>query len=268
MKKNTLTAALLASAALLVLSVSAARAAAGIELKPNDAQGQLQILIDGKEALVYQYGKDVDMPHLYPVRSPAGKLLTIQKTAPYPHHRSIWFGDKVQLDGQALPVSFYDPLYSQTDKKDSHSPYRNRIRHVKFLTQESTAAGANIRAQLIWEADLGKLPVLDEVRSLHVTALGGGEYFLDCRFEITAAYGDITFRSDRTHYAWPYIRMHPQFAAKHPVGRAGQSGKGQIAPAPRKRGPASSPIRKEPSAKRPSWGSQPAGSITRARWMD
>ena len=235
MKRNTLSGVLLlASIALTLLPSSVARAAAGVELKADEAQGQLQILIDGKEALVYQYGKEVDMPHLYPVRSPASKLLTVQKSNPYPHHRSIWFGDKVQLAGQAQPVSFYDPLYSQVDKKDPHSPYRNRIRHVKFLTQESTAAGANIKAQLIWEADLGKVPVMDEIRCLRVTPLAGGEYFLDCRFEITAAYGDVTFRSDKTHYAWPYIRMHPQFAAERPQSSAQvkpEKGKTTVAPA-------------------------------------
>ncbi len=186
--------------------------AARIELKRDDNQGTLQVLLGGREAFVYQYGH-VDMPHLYPVQSPSGKLLTIQKTDPYPHHRSVWFGDTVQLEGQP-PVSFYQPLYSQVDKKDPKSAYRDRIRHVKFLAEEVKDGQANLEMQLVWEANLGQVPVMDDVRRMRVVSLGNGEYFLDCKFTVTAAYGDVTFRSDQAHYAWPYVRMHPQFAVE------------------------------------------------------
>jgi hypothetical protein len=186
--------------------------AARLELKQDDGQGTLQVLLDGKEAFVYQYGH-VDMPHLYPVHSPSGKLLTIQKTDPYPPHRSVWFGDTVQLEGQRQ-TSFYQPLYSQVDKKDPQSPYRDRIRHVKFLAAEVADGRANLGMQLLWEADLGNLPVMDDVREIRVVPLGNGEYFLDCRFTVTAAYGDVTFRSDQAHYAWPYIRIQPQFSGQ------------------------------------------------------
>ena len=185
---------------------------ARIELKRDDQQGTLQVLLGGREAFVYQYGH-VDMPHLYPVQSPSGKLLTIQKTEPYPHHRSIWFGDTVQLAGQPQ-TSFYQPYYSQVDKKDPQSAYRERIRHVKFLTTEVKDGQANLELQLVWEANLGQVPVLDDVRRMRVVALGHGEYFLDCKFTVTAAYGEVTFRSDQAHYAWPYVRMHPQFAVQ------------------------------------------------------
>jgi len=191
---------------------AAPAAAARIELKRDDAQGTLQVLLDGREAFVYQYGH-VDMPHLYPVQSPTGKSLTIQKTDPYPHHRSVWFGDDVELAGHRR-ASFYAPLYTQVNKQDPQSPYRDRIRHVKFLAEEITDGQANLEAQLRWEADLGEVPVMDELRRIRVVPLGGGQYFLDCTFTVTAAYGDVTFRSDAVHYAWPYVRMHPQFAVE------------------------------------------------------
>jgi hypothetical protein len=190
----------------------ASAGAARIELKRDDEQGTLQVLLGGKEAFTYQYGH-VDMPHLYPLQSPSGKLLTIQKTEPYPHHRSVWFGDTVQREGQPQ-TSFYQPLYTQVDKTDPKSPYRDRIRHVKFLTTEVKDGQANLEMQLIWEANLGQVPVMDELRQMRVVALGHGEYFLDCKFTVTAAYGDVTFRSDQAHYAWPYVRMHPQFAVE------------------------------------------------------
>jgi hypothetical protein len=83
---------------------------------------------------------------------------------------------------------------------------------VKFLAAEVADGRANLGMQLLWEADLGKLPVMDDVREILVVPLGSGEYLLDCKFTVTAAYGDVTFRSDRAHYAWPYVRIHPQFS--------------------------------------------------------
>ena len=56
--------------------------------------------------------------------------------------------------------------------------------------------------------------LLDERRDMRVVALGEGEYFLDITFTLTAAHGDVAFVSDSTHYAWPYIRMNPQFSVQ------------------------------------------------------
>lgn len=201
---------LLSVVTLALTTALAAAEPARVELQRADDQGTLQVLLDGKEAFVYQYGH-VDLPHLYPVRSPSGQLLTVQKADPYPHHRSVWFGDTVELAGHAK-VSFYQPYYSQVDKKDPASPYRERIRHVKFVAADVQDGQAKLEMQLIWEADLGKVPYMDDLRQIRVVPLGRGEYFLDCTFTISAAYGDVTFRSDQTHYAWPYVRMHPQFS--------------------------------------------------------
>lgn len=208
---------LTAITAVLLVGIPQAHAA-GVELIHDDAKGHLQILIDGKEAMVYQYGEKIDLPHYFPVRSPSGKLLTVQMTDPFPHHRSFWFADTIQLAGQGAPMSFYNALYSQANKKQRiQGPYRERIRHVKFLKENVTTEGATIASQLIWEGEFGKLPVMEEVRRIRIVPLGKGEYFLDCDFKITAAYGDVTIRSDPVHYAWPFIRMHPQFAVERPA---------------------------------------------------
>lgn len=206
-------------ATLLILILAAARLPAAergtVALHRDDSQGQMQILIDGKEALVYQYGKDADVAHYYPVRSPSGKLLTVEVPEPYPHHRSFWFADNVQLEGQPKSADLFNALYSQADgKKELKAPYRVRIRHVKFLDEEAAPGRATIKSQSIWEGNFGETPLVDETRAIRVVPLGHGEYFLDCRFQVTAAYGNVTFRSDATHYAWPYVRMHPQFAVE------------------------------------------------------
>ena len=183
---------------------------ARIELKSDEAQGQLQILIDGREALVYQYGQQVDLPHYYPVRSPSGKLLTIQRNDPYPHHRSVWFADTVELAGKRK-ASFYSALYSRADAKDPQSPFRDHVRHVEFLPQSIKGNVATLGMRLVWEMDLN-VPVLDEQRQMRIAAWEGGEYFVDLTFTLTASYGDVTFVSDTAHYAWPYVRIHPQFS--------------------------------------------------------
>lgn len=185
-----------------------------IEFKRNDDKGQLQILIRGKEALVYCYGKELDLPHFYPVRSPSGKSMTVQQTEPFPHHRSFWFADTVQIAGQRQ-ASFYNALYSGVgDRQNPQPPFRDRVRHIDFTPQSSGTQEAAIGMRLLWEMDDGKIPVLDEVRDLRVVVLGDGEYFLDLRFQLTAGYADVTFRSDAVHYAWPFIRLNADFNAE------------------------------------------------------
>ena len=183
-----------------------------IKLVQDDAKGQLQVLLDGKEAIVYCYGQELDLVHYFPVRSPSGKSMTIQKTEPYPHHRSFWFGDKVQLPGQRA-VNFYAALYSRQDRKDPNSPFKDRVRHVEFVPQKLPENAAVIKSKLVWEMDR-KTAILNELREMRVVPLDEGQYFLDITFTLSAPTDDVTFVSDWVHYAWPYIRMHPVFSGK------------------------------------------------------
>jgi len=182
-----------------------------IDFKQDDSKGQMQVLIGGKEALVYVYAKDWDLPHLYPVRSPSGKSMTVERTEPYPHHRSFWFADTVQLAGQRQ-ASFYFALESGTgDKKNLQPPFRDHVRHVAFTERQPGAGKAQLGLKLVWEMDDGKTPVLNEARQMRIVALGEGEYFLDITFTLKASYGEVTFKSDGAHYAWPYVRMNSDF---------------------------------------------------------
>ena len=184
-----------------------------IEFARDDAKGQMRVLIDGREAIVYQYGKDLDMAHFYPVRSPGGRSMTVQHPTPYPHHRSFWFADKVRLEGERT-VEFYASLYSGPNgHKDPKPPFKDHIRHVRFIEGPATRDSADITMTLVWEMD-GTKPVLDELRRMHVAALGNGEYVLDLTFTLTASYGDVAFVSDAVHYAWPYVRMNSEFSVE------------------------------------------------------
>ena len=183
---------------------------ARIEFQRDDHQGRMQVLIDGREAFGYCYGGAVDLPHYFPVRSPSGKLLTIEQTEPYPHHRSVWFADTVRLEGRRR-ASFYNALYTRVTRDDPTSPFRDRIRHVEFLPATAEGGQAKIGMRLLWEMDLN-VPVLDELRRMQIVALGQGEYFVDIMFTLTASYGDVAFESDAVHYAWPFVRMSPEFS--------------------------------------------------------
>ncbi|MCP4377281.1 MAG: hypothetical protein GY794_14030 [bacterium] len=187
-----------------------------IEFRNDTKTATRTVMIDGKEAFVYRHGDDLETTCFYPVRSPSGKLMTLKiadakKKQNYPHHRSFWFTDKIQLEGHR-EVNFYASYYDHIDKKDPKSPFRNRIKHVKFLPTEVQAGKPVARTgmKLLWEADR-KTPYLDETRDMRIVALGNGQYFLDITFTVTATYGNVRFASDSVHYAWPYVRMHPQF---------------------------------------------------------
>jgi hypothetical protein len=187
--------------------------ASRIKLLRQDDKGQMAVTIDGREALVYQYGPDVDVAHYYPVRSPSGKSMTVQKTQPFPHHRSFWFGDTVRLAGETRSASFYAPLYSGKDPKDPKPPFRDHVRHLEFEPGKVTRDQAHIGMKLVWEMDANK-PVMDEQRKMRIVALDEGQYFLDVTYTVTAAHGDVAFVSDWVHYAWPYLRMNKEFSVE------------------------------------------------------
>jgi len=191
-------------------SVAQAAEKSPVEIGHDDEAGQMRVLIDGQEAFVYQHSKDVDLPHFFPLRSPGGKSMTVQHPNPYPHHRSVWFGDKVKLEGER-PVSFYNALYSSADKKNPAAPFKDHVRHLEFSKTTLTGKQAALSERLVWEMDHIK-PVLDELREITVVALGGGEYLLDINFKLTAAHGEVKFVSDSVHYAWPYVRMNTAFS--------------------------------------------------------
>ena len=138
-------------------------------------------------------------------------MLTVEEAPPYPHHQSFWFGDTVQLEGQRR-ASFYDAINSRIDKQDPLSPFHDQILHVAFLPEKQIAPDqVETGMKHLWQIDQ-KVPVLDQEQRVRIVALGEGQYFLDLSYRVTASYGNVDFVSDAVHYAWPYVRMHPQFS--------------------------------------------------------
>ena len=212
----------------LLICTCAVTAASGVELQRDDDASQLTILVDGREAVVYQYAPQYALPHYWPIRSPSGKLLTVQHPDPYPHHRSLWIADKIQAV-DAPPVDFYHCWKNYREPNAPNSGFRHFIRHQQFGTLKSDGNSATIEATLRWIVSDAQ-PVLDEHRRLRVVALGASEVLIDLTWEIKASYGDVRFLSDKVHYAWPFVRMHPQFSGEqggtitNDRGRKGQSG--------------------------------------------
>jgi len=185
-----------------------------VELRRDEAAGRLQILIDGREVIVYQYASTLDLPHYWPMNSPSGKNMLVRQTEPYPHHRSFWFADTVRLNG-GREVRLYNAFYSgqKTGENMYAPPYRDRIRHLRFTRLEAKGGMAAVDTELIWEMD-GDPPILKEERRLAIYVLTEGEYFLDLTFELTSALGEVEFISDDVHYAWPYLRLEARWGGE------------------------------------------------------
>ncbi len=157
-----------------------------IHLQQDDLLGRLQVTIDGQEAFAFNYGSDVDLPHFYPLRGPTGQSLLVQHPEPYPHHRAFWFADTVQREGLRRG-NFYEAYYTGPGGREHPGPpFRDHIRHVRFVNGPALERVAQLEEQLVWEIDQD-VPVLDEHRQLRIVALGAGEYLLDITFRVTAA---------------------------------------------------------------------------------
>ena len=190
-------------------------AADGITLKEDKGAGRLTVLIDGREAFVYRYSDWWDLPHYWPFRSPSGKNMLVQKTEPYPHHRSFWFADTIRFEG-GRPVSTYNSLYTgqEIGAGAYGPPFNDWVNHIRFTRLEAEGPRAIVEADLRWKMD-GDRSILDEKRRVLIHVLGRNEYLLDMTFILTAAYGDVEFVSDDVHYAWPYLRMNTMFSGEN-----------------------------------------------------
>ncbi len=206
--------AILLAAGLAALA-GCAKAPPAVTLDRDDAAGTLTVLVGGRPALTFQYGESLDLAHYWPMRSPSGRQLLVQRTEPYPHHRSFWFADTVRLEGHR-EADFYNALTSGARAEDGGygPPFSDRIRHVGFLVLEAAGPRAVVESELVWEMD-GSRPVLEERRRLVVHSLGDGEYLLDIEWTLRAAHGDVHFASDDVHYAWPYLRIDPAFSGEN-----------------------------------------------------
>lgn len=207
----------LAACALLVTHVASAQneptPSRGVTVTNDGEANTLTFAIAGREAFVYQYASHFAIPHIWPLRAPSGNSLTVQKTEPFPHHRSLWIVDKVRLsDG---PVTdFYHEWKNLKDAKHPEKGHASFIRHERLdLPEAEPATRAEATAHLTWFVG-ETTPVLDQSWTFQLEDLGEGEFLLELSWELRAAYGDVQFLSDWVHYAWPYVRMEPRYSGE------------------------------------------------------
>lgn len=181
-----------------------------VEVNRDEEAHKVAVAIDGTEVFAYQHSPDDPLPHYWPLKSPSGKLLTVQYPGHHAHHRSMWITDLVQAEG--LPaIDFYHCWKNFREPENKESGYRHFIRHHKFGEVKAEENRALVEAHLQWIANETE-PILDDHRTLRVTALGEGEYLIDLEWKLTPTNRNVTFRSDDVHYAWPYLCMHSQFS--------------------------------------------------------
>lgn len=173
----------------------------------------LRVEIDRAEAFSYRYDDQYAIPHVWPLRSPEGQPMLVQHPDPYPHHRSLWIADRVKIaDGRE--VDFYHCWKNYRDPDHPEQGYKSSIRHTGFESRDASANRASFVATLDWVID-GDTTALRERRAFRTTALGDGEYLLDLAWTLTAADSPVTFTSDWVHYAWPYLRLAPEWSGDH-----------------------------------------------------
>ncbi|MFM1873637.1 MAG: hypothetical protein RL398_3059 [Planctomycetota bacterium] len=195
-------------------------------LRHDEAARELRIDVEGRTVLGWQYAERFAIPHWFPLTSPSGKDLLAQFPEPFPHHRAMWIADKVQLDGGPI-VDFYHCPKNQLDARDPAAGYRHFIRQTAMPRCEVRDGKAFVEVELQWLVD-GKQAVLDDRRTFVVTPLPDGEALIDLAWTLRASHGNVKFHSDWVHYAWPYLRIQPQFAVERggalldDAGRQGQ----------------------------------------------
>jgi hypothetical protein len=191
-----------------------AGAAPRIELVDDAGAGALSFRIGGEEAFAYRYGPEWAIPHVWPLNAPSGRSLLVQRTEPFPHHRSLWIVDRVQLAG-GPDTDYYHEWKNLVDPGDPAVGHHSFLRHDGFELLRESAGGAEAVARLSWIAR-GE-PVLDQVLRLRLEPAGetlADGYLLHLDWSLTAAHGEVRFLSDWVHYAWPFLRMDPAYSGE------------------------------------------------------
>src|SRR5690606_23766398 len=91
-----------AVASLVVAPSSSLAQSPQVEVQRDDHAHKVGIAIDGNEVVAYQHSPNDPLPHYWPLKSPSGKLLTVQYPDHHAHHRALWITDYVK--GEGLPA--------------------------------------------------------------------------------------------------------------------------------------------------------------------
>lgn len=154
---------------------------------------QIAFEVDGAEVARYHYGlnPEASKPYVYPLIGPAGRSLT-RLTHPHDpyghrHHLGIWIAHQ-NVNG----ANFWEEGNGTTIVHD----------RIEKLTDGLDAASIVTRNRWL---DAAGTPLVDEVRTMTLRPLDGGELYLDIALALTPAAGTVTF--DKTPFGFLAVRV-------------------------------------------------------------
>jgi hypothetical protein len=129
---------------------AALRAAAGVEVKVNEAAKRVDVTIDGKPFTSYIWPSTLKKPVLYPIRSARGALVTRGfpldprkgERVDHPHHVGLWLnhGDVNGLD-----------FWNNSDAiKPDEAPRMGTVLHQKIIHTKSGADRGELTVETAW----------------------------------------------------------------------------------------------------------------------
>lgn len=166
-----------------------------IELKANEAERKVDVLIDGKLFTSYIYPENVKKPVLWPVYSPEGNMLTrsypmVNKEGDrtdHPHHVGVWlnYGDVNGLDfwnnSEAIPP----------EKRDGYGS----IYHQSVDKMESGKGKATLVTSSNWKSPDGKLMLKEQTE--FVFTANDKVRIIDRTTSLTAMIDEVKFTDNK-----------------------------------------------------------------------
>jgi hypothetical protein len=148
-------------AALLAVTAGCTPAGQGVEIRADETQQKVDVLVNGQLFTSYIYPDDLEKPVLYPLHTARGTVVTRgfprdprpNERIDHPHHVGLWFnfGDVNGLD-------FWNNSYAiPTDEK----PKFGSIRHRAILCTQNGAKEGRLAVAADWTDCSGKTLLSD-----------------------------------------------------------------------------------------------------------
>lgn len=150
-----------------------------LDLSWNQTDHSLSLLNKGEVLWKLNYNKSEDKPYFYPLRTPSGVDLALERPDDHPWHRGLWFSWK----------SINGINYWEEDPNTGLAPGRSIIKRVQTDLHEDYSA--TIKFDIAYGPD-GKDPLLLEKRTLRISAPNKtGNYSVDWNLTFTALQKDL-----------------------------------------------------------------------------
>lgn len=166
-----------------------------VDLKRNDAEKKVDVLVDGKLFTSYIYPSNVMKPVLWPVMSPAGNMLTrsygmVNKAGDrtdHPHHIGVWlnYGDVNGLD-----------FWNNSDAiKPERKDHYGSIYHKSIDKVESNGNQAILEVSAEWKSPANEL-MLEEKTKLEFSSINNVR-IIDRETTLTAVIDEVKFTDNK-----------------------------------------------------------------------